>query len=193
MKHPRIKLVTLVALLTALVLPVQARELAGISLPDEITLANGDTLILNGMGLREKLWVDVYVGALYLGKSANNVAEVLAQPGAMRIQMNFVYKEVASSKLVKAWTEGFEKNQPPEKLKQLQDRIDTFYGYFADSAKKDDVYIIDYLPGQGSSISKNGTQLGVIEGEDFRNALIEIWLGNSPADKGLKKGMLGLD
>jgi len=34
--------------------------------------------------------------------------------------------------------------------------------------------------------------LGVIPGEDFRNALVEIWLGNHPADKDLKKAMLGL-
>ncbi|MDH3389472.1 MAG: chalcone isomerase family protein, partial [Gammaproteobacteria bacterium] len=35
-------------------------------------------------------------------------------------------------------------------------------------------------------------ELGLIPGEDFKNALLEIWLGNYPADKKLKKGMLGL-
>lgn len=179
-------------LMISLSFGLQAKELAGVKVSDEITLENGDMLLLNGMGLREKLWIDVYVGSLYLPKKANNVAEVLAQQGALRIQMNFIYTEVASNKLIKAWKDGFEKNQSDKLLKQLQGRIDTFYSYFEQSAKKDDVYVIDYIPGKGSSVSKNGSVLGTIEGEDFRNALLEIWLGNVPADKKLKRGMLGL-
>lgn len=171
---------------------LQAKELAGVSVEDTIIAANGETLVLNGMGLREKLWIDVYVGSLYLGKKANNVAEVLSQPGALRIQMNFIYKEVDSKKLIKAWKDGFEKNQSQQKLSDLADRIPVFYSYFEQNAVKDDLYVIDYIPDVGSSVFKNNTLLGTIEGEDFKNALVEIWLGNSPADNNLKKGMLGL-
>ena len=179
-------------LLMSLSLNLHGKELANISVDDEITLKNGDTLLLNGMGLREKMWIDVYVGSLYLPKKADNVAEVLAQPGALRIQINVVYTEVASKKLIRAWKDGFEKNQSDEMLMRLKDRIEMFYSYFEESAKKDDEYLIDYIPVQGTSISKNGKLLGTIEGEDFKNALLEIWLGNVPVDKNLKKGMLGL-
>jgi hypothetical protein len=41
-------------------------------------------------------------------------------------------------------------------------------------------------------ITRNDKVLGMIAGKDFKNALLEIWLGNRPADKKLKKGMLGL-
>ena len=175
-----------------LLLPVEAKELAGITLPDEITAANNETLTLNGMGLREKYWFDIYVGALYIPKKTSVVVDILSQPGAMRIQMDFVYKEVESVKLLKAWKQGFEKNQSKERLNNLQSRIEVFYSYFADNAKKNDRFILDYLPQQGTTISKNDSVLGVIKGDDFRNALLEIWLGNFPADKSLKKGMLGL-
>ena len=33
---------------------------------------------------------------------------------------------------------------------------------------------------------------GVIEGEDFNAALLDIWLGEEPADDDLKEEMLGL-
>lgn len=188
-----IKLCTLFIVAAGLSFSVQAKELAGVSVADQLTMSNGETLVLNGMGLREKLWIDVYVGSLYLGRKANNVAEVLSQPGAVRIQMNFIYKEVASEKLIKAWKEGFEKNQSEDKIQELQQRMDRFYSFFEQNAVKDDLYVIDYIPDEGSSVSKNNTLLGTIEGEDFKNALVEIWLGNSPADKGLKKGMLGLE
>lgn len=173
-------------------LPVQAKEMAGVTVADEITSANNEVLTLNGMGLREKMWIDVYVGSLYLARPSNNVAEIISQPNALRIQLDFVYSEVTSEKLIKAWKEGFEKNQSQEKLAALQSKVDRFYSFFEESAKKSDQYILDYVPGQGTNISKNGVLLGNIEGENFKNALVEIWLGNHPADKGLKKGMLGL-
>jgi hypothetical protein len=169
-----------------------AAELSGVFVADEIKNEDGQTLVLNGMGLREKVWVDVYVGSLYLPSKSGDVAEILSTPGPWRVQLDIVYKEVSREKLLKGWREGFEKNQNPETLQQLQSRIDEFYAYFDTNAVKKDQYIFDYLPAQGVRVSKNEQQLGSIPGEDFRNAVLEIWLGNYPADKKLKKGMLGL-
>jgi len=187
MKSP----IAVVALLL-LSLNLNAAELAGVHVDDTVTTASGDELVLNGIGLREKLWIDVYVGSLYLPARASNVAEIIARPGPVRIDMDIIYKEISPEKFNKAWKEGFEKNQPPERLKTLQSRIDRFYTLFEEPARKGDKFILEYIPGKGTSIRKNGVELGVIEGEDFKNALLEIWLGNHPADKSLKKGMLGL-
>lgn len=186
------KKIFIIGIIFLLLPPIQAAELSGVFVKDQITAANGETLLLNGVGLREKLWVDVYVGSLYLVNKTDNVAEILFAPHAYRIQMDFVYKEVAKKKLLKAWKDGFSKNQTRENLAALQDRIDQFYGYFDQNVVAKDQYILDYIPGKGTTITKNGKVLGIIPGEDFKNALLEIWLGNFPADKGLKKGMLGL-
>jgi len=174
-------------------LPVNAAELAGIVIKDQVIAENGETLILNGTGLREKLWVDVYVGSLYLVKKSDTVAEILSAPNASRMQMDFVYKEVASKKLIKAWNEGFSKNQSSENMIALRDRIAQFNSYFKENAVANDRFVLDYIPGKGTTIVKNNNRLGLIPGEDFKNALLEIWLGNFPADKGLKKGLLGLE
>lgn len=174
-------------------LNLHSAELAGVTVKDSVIASSGETLVLNGMGLREKLWIDVYVGSLYLPEKANNVVKVLSQPGPLRIQMNIIYTEIDSEKLIKGWKDGFEKNQSKQKLSDLKDRIQQFYSYFEQNAVKGDVYTIDYVVGEGSGVSKNGDLLGVIPGEDFKNALVEIWLGNSPADTNLKKGMLGID
>ena len=186
-------LFAVISLLLTLTFSSHAKELAGVTVDDQIELSDGSQLVLNGMGLREKLWIDVYVGSLYLEKQANNVAAVLAQPGAMRIQIDVVYKEMAQKKMLQAWKAGFENNQSEKMMEVLHDRIETFYGFFTESAKKDDQYLIDYIPEQGTSISKNGQLLGSIEGADFKSAILEIWLGNAPVDKQLKRGMLGLE
>ncbi len=169
-----------------------AAELSGVSVEDEIKTDSGQTLLLNGLGLREKFWVDVYVGSLYLTQKSSDVAEILSRPGPWRVQVDVVYKEVDREKLIKAWREGFEKNQSTETLARLQPRIEQFYGYFDSNVAAKEQYAFDYQPGEGVRVSRNGKALGNIEGDDFKNALLEIWLGNHPADKKLKKGMLGL-
>ena len=169
-----------------------AAELSGVFIDDEIKMPSGQTLKLNGVGLREKFWVDVYVGSLYLPSKSGDVAEILSRQGPWRVQLDFVYKEVDREKLITAWREGFEKNQSAETLQQLQPRIEQFYQYFDSNVAAREQYAFDYVPDQGVRITRNDKVLGMIPGEDFKNALLEIWLGNHPADKKLKKGMLGL-
>jgi len=169
-----------------------AAELSGVFIDDEIKTSSGETLVLNGIGLREKFWIDVYVGALYLPSKSTDVAEILSRPGPWRVQMDFIYKEVTPKQIIEIWHEGFEKNQKSETLEQLQERIDQFYSYFNSNVMAKEQYAFDYIPQQGVRVTRNDKQLGLIPGEDFKNALLEIWLGNRPADKKLKKGMLGL-
>jgi hypothetical protein len=183
----------IMALALLLVAPLAHSELtAGIHIEEEITAENGEILQLNGVGLREKLWVDIYVGSLYLAEKNSNIAEILSTSTAYRLQIDFVYKEVAKQKLQKAWRDGFEKNQNKETMTQLKSRIELFCSYFETNAVKGDRYSLDYIPGTGTKITKNEKLKGIIPGVDFKNALLEIWLGNFPADSGLKKGLLGL-
>jgi len=186
------KKIILFACLSLISVQSTGAELAGIFVNDNLVTDSGQKLVLNGLGLREKFWIDVYVGSLYLAKKSRDVAEILSTPGELRVQLDFVYKEVSSEKLLDAWREGFEKNQPDETLGSLKDRMEQFYHYFETSAVSGDQYRFDYSPAQGTKVIKNGEALGVIPGEDFKNALLEIWLGNYPADKDLKRGMLGL-
>ncbi len=169
-----------------------AAEKAGVTVDDEIRTANGQTLVLNGQGLREKLWVDVYVGSLYLPSKSSDVAEILSRPGPWRVQLDFIYKEVSREQILEGWREGFENNQSVATLEKLRPRIEQFNAYFGESAMAGDRLLFEYVPTIGTRVNKNGQPIGVIPGEDFANALLEIWLGNKPADKGLKRGMLGL-
>ncbi len=169
-----------------------AAELSGVFIDDEFKTANGQTLVLNGIGLREKFWIDAYVGALYLPAKTTDVAEILSRPGPWRVQMDFIYKEISSKQMIETWQEGFENNQNSETLEKLQQRIELFYSYFDSGIKAKEQYAFDYIPQQGVRVTRNGKQLGLIPGEDFKTALMEIWLGNKPANKKLKKGMLGL-
>jgi hypothetical protein len=182
----------LAAMLSVGVSGVFAAELSGVVVDDEIKATNGQPLVLNGIGLHEKLWFDIYVGSLYLTSKSRDVAEILSKPAPWRVQLDFIYTEVASEKLLELWREGFESNQNAQTLEKLKPRIEQFYSYFSSAVVAKDQYQFDYIPGQGTQIRKNKQVVGLIPGKDFKNALLEIWLGNHPADKNLKRSMLGI-
>jgi len=184
--------VIVVLLLSLLFGWVQAAELAGVKLDDRIQL-KGDTtpLLLNGLGIREKFFFNIYVAGLYLPSKSKSSAEILAMAGSKRIAMHFLYKEVGKDKLVEGWNEGFEYNQSAARLDQLKDRLKTFNTMF-ETVHKGDVILLDFVPGSGTRVILNGVEKGRVGGDDFNQALLAVWLGKKPADKDLKEGMLGL-
>ncbi len=186
------RLLTLLVSLT-IATAIQAREVAGVTLEESIEAANGQRLLLNGAGIREKLWIDVYVGSLYLPSTSQDIAEIYSNQGPYRIQLDIVYQKVARDNLISAWDDGFKNNQDAETLKALQNDLQRLYGLFDRDAVSGDQFVFDYLPGSGVTIRINGESVGLIEGETFKSALLDIWLGNRPADKDLKKVMIGLD
>ncbi len=171
----------------------ETREFAGVVLEEKIVTAAGDELLLNGAGLRERFWVDVYVGSLYLPFVSNDIAKIYSNTGAYRIQLDFLYNSVSRDNLLQAWADGFEKNQTADTLQALQGELTSLYALFEGDAVRGDQYVFDYNPGTGVSIMINGESVGRIEGTLFKDALLDIWLGNEPADISLKRGMIGLD
>lgn len=166
-----------------------AREIAGVDVPETVSI-NNTGLVLNGAGVRKKFFIKIYVGALYLTAKRTTVEQILSDPGAKRIVMSFLYKEVGYEKLVEGWNEGFENNNTAGEIKVLKDRINQFNALFV-TVHKGDIVQLDYLPDQGTQVWIKGKLKGTVVGEDFSRALLKIWLGTEPADAGLKEAMLG--
>ncbi len=168
-----------------------AAEVAGVNLPEQVVLeAGGGNLVLNGAGVRKKFVVKVYVGALYLPEKSGDVDRILGGPGGRRVIMHFLYKEVEAGKLVEGWNEGFAANLTDSELKAVEERLGRFNGLFR-TVHSGDVYQLDMVPGTGTEVRLNGEVMGTVPGEDFYRALLKVWLGGKPADKGLKKAWLG--
>ncbi len=168
-----------------------ALEMAGVSLQDKLVLDGADSqVILNGAGIRKKLFFKVYLGSLYLPQKRSNAEEVLAADEPARVQMDILYTKIEKEKLVDAWNEGFSANLTGDELNALGDRIEKFNGMF-DTLVEGDRVQLDYRPGHGTMVSINGKSKGRIEGFDFHQALLKIWLGEKPVTSSLKAAMLG--
>lgn len=178
--------------LLALLSSVQGKEVAGVSVPEQITTGSGQILVLNGAGIRKKFFFKIYVGALYLPAVAHSADAILRQNQPVAMHMHIVYSEISKKKLVNAWNEGFEKNLTEAQRKALAPRIDRFYDMF-NPAQEGDTIALTYQPGAGTTVQVNGAIQGVIPGEDFMHAWLRTWLGEYPADDDLKDALLGND
>ncbi len=186
---PHASLLTLIFLaFTLLTPPAAGAEVKGVKIPDRATVA-GKELVLNGAGVRKKFFFSIYVGALYLPSSTTDAAKAIGMPPPKRVLMHFLYDKVSKEKLVHGWEEGFRKNQSKEELEKLRARLDAFNALFTDVKEGDEV-VIDFLPDGRTTVSINGSARGSVEGEDFQQALLAVWLGRKPADAGLKEKML---
>ena len=162
----------------------EAKELAGVSLPDAATVG-GQSLVLNGMGLREKYFIDVYVGGLYLPSRSTDDAAIVALDAPKRIVMHFVYSSVPKDKINDTFTQGFASVPGVDTAK-----VDRLKSWMADCTTGDQI-VLDYVPGEGTQVSVKGQRKGTIEGAEFMKGLWAVYLGSNPPTAKFKRGLLG--
>jgi len=167
--------------------PVLAGELAGVKLPDTLSVG-GKTLKLNGMGLRKKMGFKVYVGGLYLESPSKDASAIMSGDTARAVTMHFI-RDVGKKKLVETFNEGFE-NNAKEKAVAQKANIDKLLALVVDMKDGDEVTYA-YDPAKGVSVILGGKVVGTIEGKDFAPVLFSLWLGPKPPSEDLKNGMLG--
>jgi hypothetical protein len=167
---------------------IWAGSLAGVAMDDQVTIS-GKSLQLNGMGLRKKLWVKVYVGGLYLESKSSNANQIVSSEQTKMVTMHFLTDRATKAKMDEAWREGFEANFP-DSFAAVKSRVETFIAYFGDMKEGDEIKMV-MVPGEGTTVALNGQEKGKIEGDDFAKALLLVWLGSEPPTEELKEGMLG--
>lgn len=165
-------------------------KVGGVILPATETYKD-QKVVLNGSGVREKLWIDLYAAGLYLNEKNSDANAILNADKPMAIKLHIVSKLISSDKLVDAVTEGFNKSTGGNTA-PIQDEIDKMLGFLREDVAKNDIFDLVYLPSEGGVVAyKNGQEKVTLEGLDFKKALFGIWLSNRPADDGLRDDLLG--
>lgn len=167
-----------------------AKEVAGVQIPDTFKADNKD-LALNGAGIRTKLFMDIYVGGLYLAQPSQDPSEIIAADSPMAIKLHIISALLTSEKMKEATMEGFQ-NATGGKIDDIKPEIDQFIAVFDKAIVENDVFDLVYVPGKDVQVYSNGTLVATIGGGmEFKKALFGIWLSDKPAHEGLKSEMLG--
>lgn len=168
--------------------PVAAATLAGVTLPDSISLG-GRTLVLNGMGVRTRVVFKVYVGGLYLEKKTSNAAEVIEADVPKRLVLQFV-RNVDRNQITEAFDESV-KNNAAAQAASLKAEVTQFLAAL-EPLKSGEQMALTYVPGTGTTITVRGADKVTIPGLPFGRLVFSMWLGPKPPSGDLKKGLLGM-
>ncbi|MFY9826601.1 MAG: chalcone isomerase family protein [Thermoanaerobaculia bacterium] len=182
----RILYSALLALL--LTVPAGAASLAGVNLPDKAEV-KGQSLTLNGIALRTKFFIKVYVAGLYLSQKEKSAAKILAADSPRRQVFHFLYG-VSKTQMCDAWNDGLEANTPkaPAEVKKA---FATLCGWMEEIPKGNEM-VLTYVPGEGTQVEVNGKVKGTLPGKPTADAVLSTWIGPKP-DPGqdFKKALLG--
>jgi hypothetical protein len=182
----RIVPATLLSVLLAL--PVAAGTLADVTLPDKAEV-KGQSLVLNGMGLRKKFVIKVYVAGLYLPQKEKSAQKILAADTPHRMVMHFLYG-VSKDQMCEAWNEGLEANTPNASA-EVKKGFTTLCGWM-EPIEKGKQIVMTYVPGEGTHVEVNGKMKGTIPGAATADAILATWLGPKPGPgDDFKKAVLG--
>lgn len=168
-----------------------ALELDGAKFEDKAQVGNAQ-LVLNGAGIRSAIFWDIYAAGLYLTEKKHTAAAVMADTGAKRLEL-VVMKENDTKHFLKSLRKDIGKNYDEKQFAAFGARLDALDKMFAgiDDLKKGKVIDFDWVPGEGTQVRFDGKDFGRIEGADFYQALLSIWIGKEPAKDSLKKELLG--
>lgn len=163
----------------------------GVTIPRTMKFEN-KTLQLNGAGSRSKMWMEVYIQALYLSQLSQNPKEIINDNLEMSIRIEITSALVSSSKLTRAIHTGFEKSAG-DNFATLKPKMELLKSYLAEDIKRGDVFELTYNPTDSSVwVVKNSEFKGKVPGFDFKKVFFGIWLGDNPVDEELKNNLLGV-
>ncbi len=169
--------------------PAQAVEFEGFDFPSVIKIEN-ETLILNGLAIRKATIfnIRVLVAALYLPEVSGDADAILKTAGGKQLQIRFL-KNLSAKTIANTWAEQLVKNCSGdchlimEKSKELE-------GLLTNIGTRDLLKIT--FSKTHVTMAGSTQKSGMIEGVEFSNAFLRIWIGANPLNEDLKKSLLSL-
>lgn len=172
--------------LTLIVTMAHSGEVAGVSLPEVVSVA-GKELRLNGRGvLKKAIFFKVYVVGLYLEEPTTDAQVAIANDEGKGIFISML-RDVSRKKFINAVEAAIMLNSGPS-MPTLRARLDLLE-HALPALKKGDELDFTYLPGDGTLMRCHGQEL-TISGKDFADALFSAWLGPKPVNAALKRDLL---
>jgi hypothetical protein len=171
-------------------------EIDGIKIEKVIKVEDGTgktKLKLNGYGIRDKMWINLYVQALYVTKTTSDAEKILDSKSSIATRLHVTSSLVSKEKLIKAIEEGVEKSYQGD-IESIRPRLNTLMSFFNKSEVLEKNGYVDFIYSEDTETlytSINDVVIGEIKGADFRRVLFGIWLEEKPVDRTLKRRLLG--
>lgn len=158
---------------------------------------NSTTLVLNGTGVRGGTSTHLYTANLYLEHKTSSPAEVLQNNGAKQFRM-VMLRDASAAQMADLLAEGLVANASEDDLVTLVAEIFDVGVLLSEQGKLSvgDSFEIDSHPAAGTTLTLRSSAHRTPITQTFANprmfkVMMGIWLGEHPADLGLKNALLG--
>lgn len=176
----------LLALLAAAPLRLPA-DPSGTLFPERAE-AGDKTLHLSGTATYVyRIFFKVYDAALYLERGSS-AESVLSDSTARRLEIVYS-RELEAELLAESGRTILARSFPAERLAALEKEIDRISAWYAD-VEKGDSYALTYIPGEGTTLARNGDPVGTIAGSEFARIYFSIWLGDNAVKESVRRDLL---
>ena len=171
--------------------PAVAATLDGVTFPDTVQYG-GQTLVLNGIGLRTLtiLEVHIYVAALYLPAPSHDAKQILQSPGPKVLALKFLH--------------GGSKSEVQEEYRKGE-RVNCADGGCSPADSPDFERLVAVAPavavGDTSTyefangsvvVLANGREIDKVNNPSLARRLLAGFIGDHPPSPGLRRALLGL-
>jgi Chalcone isomerase-like len=172
-----------VLLLAALLFPetAVARSIAGVDLPNQVKV-DGHVLALRSCGVRDTLWVEHYVAAMYLPADAPAAPAMLDPDSPMAILLHITSTAMLPEDVPEQWREPLRKelsSEPLSKVREAYSRLSV-----------GDRVQLNYSPKAGVIISVNGTVVSETASRSLIDSMLRTWAGKDPIAGKLRRLLL---
>ncbi len=169
----------------------RAADVGGVRLDESVQVA-GHQLQLNGAGVSSRLIFKIYAIGLYLQAPRRTPEAVLTSHGPRRVFIRLL-RDVTSEEFEDAVISKLADTAPQDAgLAEHMLRLGKAIASQPQGLRRGDLLTLDWIPGTGTVVALNSRPLTPpLRDITFYNALLNIWLGENPADNHLKNVLLG--
>ncbi len=178
---------TIRSLLVAVALSMTATNagaqttVAGITLRDRVQI-DGNELALAACGVRDTLWIDHYLAALYLPAGVKPSAAMVDPDQPLLIQLHVLGTSLMPDRIPEQWREPLQ-----EELRS--DPLSTIRRTYQNLGAGDRVGVA-YSPRSGVTLSLNGRAVTTEPGHGLIDSMLSTWAETDPISGKLKRLLL---
>jgi len=182
-------MLTATLLLASFIAPshAHAMECFDVEYPDTIQV-DGQTLVLNGMGLRPgPLVVKVYMAGAYVTKKARTSKELLDLSTPKRVVVTFM-RDVSKKQVATAYRQNLER-APDDIHPQITEDYENIIAKLQ-AAEKGQTHVFTYIPNVGLKIETIGKHRVTITNRVMIEYFLGLYMGPNPRFQKMRDGIV---
>jgi periplasmic protein TonB len=158
---------------------------------EQVTGINGQSLVLNGVGVWKKSRKEIFLSALYLPNKSTSANDILSLNEDKHLEIRILARKIRPRRFAQILREYIVINNSKQDLSSVSLSILEFINMFKGNLKTGDIIAMDYIANERLEVRINGSLMGEINEAGLVVAILNSWIGQTPVTPEFKDGIMG--